>query len=69
MHACAVRSYDAIVIGGGLVGLVTATRTAVSDANAAPSDFRIHVAGGEIGAPKVVVAAGLGNTSLAPLFG
>jgi hypothetical protein len=49
--------------------LVTATRTAVSDANAAPSDFRIHVAGGEIGAPKVVVAAGLGYTSLAPLFG
>ena len=42
---------------------------AVTDAAAAPRDFRIRVAGGEIGAPKVVLAAGLGNAALAPHFG
>src|SRR5882724_6490507 len=34
---------------------------AVSAVNAAPGDFRIRVADGEIGAPKAVAAAGLGN--------
>ncbi len=43
--------------------------TTVEAANAAPGDFRIPVAGGEIAAPKVVLAAGLGNAALAPLFG
>jgi glycine/D-amino acid oxidase-like deaminating enzyme len=43
--------------------------TAVSSAQAAPDDFRIGTAGGEIAAPKVVLAAGLGNANLAPLFG
>jgi glycine/D-amino acid oxidase-like deaminating enzyme len=43
--------------------------TSVADAKAAPGDFRIAIADGEIGAPKVVLAAGLGNASLAPLFG
>jgi hydrogen cyanide synthase HcnC len=43
--------------------------TAVSSAKAAPHDFRIGVADGEIAAPKVVLAAGLGNANLAPLFG
>jgi hydrogen cyanide synthase HcnC len=41
----------------------------VSDATAAPGDFRIHIAGGEIFASKIVLAAGLGNATLAPLFG
>ena len=41
----------------------------VGDTTAAPGDFRIHVAGGEIVAPKVVLAAGLGNAALAPRFG
>lgn len=35
----------------------------------APGDFRISLAGGEIAAPRVVLAAGLGNCALAPLFG
>src|SRR5713101_4982169 len=43
--------------------------TAVSDAKAAPGEFFVRVADGEIGAPKVVLAAGLGNANLAPLFG
>jgi glycine/D-amino acid oxidase-like deaminating enzyme len=41
----------------------------VTEAAAAPGDFRIRTAGGEIGAPKVVLAAGLGNAALAPQFG
>ena len=32
-------------------------------------DFRISTADGEIGAPKMVLAAGLGNAGLTPLFG
>jgi glycine/D-amino acid oxidase-like deaminating enzyme len=42
--------------------------TTVGDANAAPGDFQIALGDGEIGAPKVVLAAGLGNAGLAPLF-
>ena len=41
----------------------------VGDTTAEPGDFRIHVAGGEIVAPKIVLAAGLGNAALAPRFG
>src|SRR5260370_9806339 len=43
--------------------------TTVGDAQPAPRDFRIALGDGEIGAPKVVLAAGLGNAALAPLFG
>jgi len=41
----------------------------VTEAGAAPGDFRIQLAGGEISAPKVVLAAGLGNADLARHFG
>jgi hydrogen cyanide synthase HcnC len=41
----------------------------VTEARAAPGDFRIPFAGGEISAPKVVLAAGLGNADLARHFG
>jgi glycine/D-amino acid oxidase-like deaminating enzyme len=41
----------------------------VTDTTAAPGDFRVRVAGGEIGAPRIVLAAGLGNAGLAPHFG
>ena len=41
----------------------------VSDTTAATGDFRVHAAGGEIVAPKIVLAAGLGNADLAPRFG
>ncbi|HJY51229.1 MAG TPA: FAD-dependent oxidoreductase [Stellaceae bacterium] len=43
--------------------------TTVGDAKAAARDFRIAIGDREIGAPKVVLAAGLGNSGLAPLFG
>ena len=41
----------------------------VTEAGAAPGDFRIRHADGEISAPKVVLAAGLGNADLARHFG
>ena len=41
----------------------------VTEAKGAPGDFRVTVGGDEIAAPKVVLAAGLGNAKLAPLFG
>jgi glycine/D-amino acid oxidase-like deaminating enzyme len=41
----------------------------VSEAVVAAGDFRVRTAGGEVGAPKVVLAAGLGNAALAPHFG
>ena len=43
--------------------------TTVSEVTAAPADFRVAIAGGEIAAAKVVLAAGLGNAALAPRFG
>jgi hydrogen cyanide synthase HcnC len=41
----------------------------VSDTQAAPGNFRIIAGGQAIDAPKIVLAAGLGNAKLAPLFG
>jgi len=43
--------------------------TTVGDLAAPPGDFRISVSAGEIAAPRVVLAAGLGNLALAPLVG
>src|SRR3984893_3478515 len=41
----------------------------VTEASAASGDFTIRAGGGEIGAAKIVLAAGLGNAALAPHFG
>jgi hydrogen cyanide synthase HcnC len=41
----------------------------VTEASAAPGDFCVRAGGGEIGAAKIVLAAGLGNAALAPRFG
>ena len=43
--------------------------TTVKTGTAAPGDFRIAAGAGEVRAPRVVLAAGLGNAALAPLFG
>jgi glycine/D-amino acid oxidase-like deaminating enzyme len=51
-------------IGGTYLPNSTTTQ-----AHAAPGDFRIEAGGETIAAPKVVLAAGLGNAALAPLFG
>jgi octopine oxidase subunit B len=49
-------------------GTYLANATVVA-ADAAPGDFRLEAGGEAIAAPKVVLAAGLGNARLAPLFG
>jgi octopine oxidase subunit B len=41
----------------------------VTTAAAAPGDFRLIAGGDDIAAPKIVLAAGLGNAILAPQFG
>ena len=41
----------------------------VTQARAAPGDFRIDADSETVNAPKIVLAAGLGNAALAPLFG
>jgi hydrogen cyanide synthase HcnC len=41
----------------------------VTRATAAPGDFRIEAGGETVTAAKIVLAAGLGNAALAPLFG
>jgi glycine/D-amino acid oxidase-like deaminating enzyme len=50
--------------GGRYIPNATVTEAAVT-----PGDFRFQIAGDEIGASKVVLAAGLGNAALAPSFG
>lgn len=41
----------------------------VSGGSAAPNDFRVETAAGTFAAPRIVLAAGLGNADLAPQFG
>ncbi len=41
----------------------------VTAAHAAPRDFRVSTPAGDFAAPRIVLAAGLGNAALAPLFG
>jgi glycine/D-amino acid oxidase-like deaminating enzyme len=41
----------------------------VTGGNAAPHEFRVETAAGAFAAPRIVLAAGLGNADLAPLFG
>ena len=44
-------------------------KATVTEALAAPQDFRIAAGGETLVAPKIVLAAGLGNAALAPVFG
>jgi len=41
----------------------------VTAASAAPHDFRVSTPAGDFAAPRIVLAAGLGNAKLAPVFG
>ncbi len=52
----------------GRGGVYLPNRT-ITEAVAAPRDFRLGAGAEEIGAPVVVLAAGLGNAALAPRFG
>jgi glycine/D-amino acid oxidase-like deaminating enzyme len=68
-HAGSLNLLHALHKGFVARGGVYLPNSRVSEASAAPGDFRIPLATGEIGAPKIVLAAGLGNADLAPRFG
>ena len=68
-HANSLQLFHALHGGfAGRGGTYLPNRT-VSEASAAPRDFRISFGAETIGAPVVVLAAGLGNAKLAPIFG
>ena len=68
-HANSLKLLHALHKGFGQRGGAYLPNRTVVDAQAAPHDFRLGFAGETIAAPKVVLAAGLGNAKLAPLFG
>src|SRR5207248_2301705 len=68
-HANSLNLLHAVHKGFGERGGTYLPGRTVIEAHAAPHDFRVEFAGETIVAPKVVLAAGLGNAVLAPLFG
>src|SRR5438093_1053434 len=68
-HANSLALFHALHKGFAARGGTYLPNATVSEAHAAPGDFRIEVGGETIAAPKVVLAAGLGNAALAPSFG
>lgn len=68
-HVNSLALFHALHRGFAAKGGVYLPNHGVSDASAAPRDFRIEAGGETLAAPKVVLAAGLGNAALAPLFG
>src|SRR5437764_10716635 len=68
-HANSLNLLHALHKGFGERGGTYLPGRTVIEAHAAPHDFRVEFAGETIVAPKVVLAAGLGNAKLAPPFG
>ena len=68
-HANSLALFHALHRGFAKKGGTYLPNSTVSEASAAPGDFRIESGGETIAAPKIVLAAGLGNAELAPLFG
>ncbi len=67
-HANPLNLLHALHRGFALHGGHYVPGLTVKGATVAPADFRIRTANVEIAAPKVVLAAGLGNADLAPIF-
>jgi hydrogen cyanide synthase HcnC len=68
-HANSLALFHALHRGFAAKGGTYLPNSTVSEASAAPGDFRIEAGGERVVAPKIVLAAGLGNAELAPLFG
>jgi hydrogen cyanide synthase HcnC len=68
-HVNSLQLFHALHTGFAARGGAYLPRSTVTEAHAAPGDFSVTAAGEEIAAPKIVLAAGLGNADLAPLFG
>ena len=67
-HANSLALFHALHRGFAAKGGTYLPDCTVTEAAAAPGDFRIEAGGETIVAPKIVLAAGLGNAELAPLF-
>ena len=68
-HVNSLALFHALHRGFAAKGGAYLPNSAVSKASAAPGDFRLTAGGETLRSPKVVLAAGLGNADLAPLFG
>src|SRR5438270_13447973 len=68
-HANSLNLLHALHKGFGQRGGTYLPGRTVIEAHAAPHDLRLEFAGEAMVAPKIVLAAGLGNAKLAPLFG
>src|SRR6266567_316060 len=68
-HANSLALFHALHRGFAAAGGTYLPNCTVTEATAAPRDFRIEAGGETVGAPRIVLAAGLGNAALAPLFG
>ncbi len=68
-HVNSLQLFHALHKGFAARGGTYLPRSTVTEAHVAPGDFRVQAGGDEIAAPKIVLAAGLGNAELAPLFG
>ncbi len=68
-HVNSLALFHALHRGFAAKGGTYLANCSVSEARAAPRDFRVAAGGETMAAPKIVLAAGLGNAGLAPLFG
>jgi glycine/D-amino acid oxidase-like deaminating enzyme len=68
-HANSLNLLHALHKGFSEKGGTYLPNRTVGEAQAAPHDFRLQLGDETIAAPKIVLAAGLGNAKLAPLFG
>jgi glycine/D-amino acid oxidase-like deaminating enzyme len=68
-HVNSLALFHALHKGFAAAGGTYLPNATVTQAEAAPGDFRVELGGETLGAPRIVLAAGLGNAALAPLFG
>ena len=68
-HVNSLALFHALHKGFAAAGGTYLPNGTVTAAYAAPGDFRVELGGETLGAPRIVLAAGLGNAALAPLFG
>ena len=68
-HVNSLALFHALHKGFAAAGGTYLPNGTVTAADAAPGEFRIEFGGETLLAPKIVLAAGLGNAALAPLFG
>jgi len=68
-HANSLALFHALHKGFAAAGGTYLPSCTVTQVSATPGDFRIAAGSESVEAPKIVLAAGLGNAELAPLFG